>query len=51
MNEEMDKPNPETDSQKEEATQPPIEVLSDYQKKMKEQRERRFGANRESHKP
>jgi hypothetical protein len=51
MNEEMDKPNTETDSHEEDAPKPTTEVLSDYQKKMKAERARRFGADRESPKP
>jgi hypothetical protein len=48
MNEKTDKPNQEMDGDKEETPQPPKEVLSDYQKKMKAERAKRFGVDGES---
>jgi hypothetical protein len=46
MNEEIDKPDKEMDDQAKEAPSTPEDAMSDYQKKMKAQRERRFGVDR-----
>jgi hypothetical protein len=46
MKEEVDQPNREMEGDKVEAPKPPVEILSDYQKKMREQREKRFGVDR-----
>ena len=45
MNEEVDKQNTEMDGPEEEASQPRKEVLSEYQKKMREERAKRFGVD------
>jgi len=49
--EEDDKPKEEMNSTEEATSQARIEVLSDYQKKMRDERARRFGVDRKTTEP